>query len=193
MKTEIRLGSVVAHGVGGAEAAAIDMIYIYLLDEFEQGFYKRIGINQIGDDLNEFVIKEPGNKIHVNIRYPIHEDFETKSTSEKNRIRIDVIHTALLRVADYDSKLQVDKLNLIKDKILQNDFSFDFTIRNFINKKFPSLVGKVIVNPLMDKFVYYAVIEENGLEKCRKHIYNGITGVFFGEDYTVLISQKASR
>jgi hypothetical protein len=118
MQTEIRLGSVVLHGVGGPEAGAIDYIYIYLLQEFKQCFYSRIGINQVGDDLTEFVMKEPGNKIHVNIRYPVYEDFETKSKEEKNLIRLDVIHTSLLRVAEYDGKFDVNKLEAIKQKIL---------------------------------------------------------------------------
>jgi len=183
MKTEIRLGSVVAHGVGGHEAAAIDMIYIFLLHEFGQDIYRRIGINQIGEDLNEFVMKEPGNKVHVNIRYPVYEDFELKSVDEKNRIRLDVIHSALLRIAEYDKKLDTHQLEAIRKKILDYNFSFEFVCKTHVNKKNGNLVAKITVHPEMDRFNYYAIIEESGKVKCRIHIYNGRTGVFFGEEF----------
>jgi hypothetical protein len=146
MKTELRLGSVVAHGVGGAEAGSMDLIYLFLLSEFGQNVYHRIGINQIGNDLKEFVVKEPGNKIHVNIRYPAYEDFESKSMTDKNRIRLDIVHSALLKVADYDKKLDVEKLEEIKTVILKNDFSFDFTYKSCTNKRNPTLIGKVIIS-----------------------------------------------
>lgn len=183
MKTEIRLGSVVPHGVGGPEAAAMDLTYICLLHEYGQDIYRRIGINQIGEDLNEFVIKEPGNKIHVNIRYPAHKNFESKSAEEKNKIRLDVIHAALLRVAEYDKKLNVHQLEAIRKKILDNNFSFEFVFKSHINKKNENLVAKISVHPEMARFNYYATIEENGKVKCRVRIYNGQTSVFFGEDF----------
>ena len=50
-------------------------------------------------------MKELGNEVHVNIRYPLTKIFETKTNSEKNRIGSDVIHQALIRVAEYDNKL----------------------------------------------------------------------------------------
>lgn len=183
MKTEIRLGSVVPHGVGGAEAAAMDLIYICLLHEFGQDIYRRIGINQIGEDLNEFVMKEPGNKVHVNIRYPVYDDFELKSVDERNRIRLDIVHSALLRVAEYDKKLDTYQLEAIRKKILDNNFSFEFVFKSHVNKKNGNLVAKITVHPEMDRFNYYAVIEENGKVKCRAPIYSGRTGVFFGEEF----------
>jgi hypothetical protein len=183
MKTEIRLGSVVPHGVGGPEAAAMDLTYICLLHEFGQDIYRRIGINQIGEDLNEFVMKEPGNKIHVNIRYPAYKDFESKSAEEKNKIRLDVIHAALLRVAEYDKKLNIYQLEAIRKKILDNNFSFEFVFKSHVNKKNENLVAKITVHPEMDRFNYYAIIEENEKIKCRVHLYNGRTGVFFGEEF----------
>jgi hypothetical protein len=183
MKTELRLGSVVAHGVGGAEAGSMDLIYLFLLSEFGQNAYRRIGINQIGNDLNEFVAKEPGNKIHVNIRYPAYEDFESKSIADKNLIRLDIIHSALLRVADYDKKLDVEKLEEIKTVILKNDFSFDFTYKSCTNKRNPDLIGKIIVHPSIDKIVFYAVIEVDGNTQCKLNIFNGITEYSYMSKY----------
>src|SRR5688572_4216824 len=98
MVTQLRLGSVVAHGVGGPEAGAVDLIYLFLLMEYRQNIYRAIFINQIGDDLNEVIIKQ-GKEIYVNVRHPAPVDFDLKSDEEKNRIRLDVIHTGLLRIA----------------------------------------------------------------------------------------------
>ena len=45
MKTQLRLNSVVPHGVGsGFESLALDLIYEFLLSEFGQNFYRWIGI-----------------------------------------------------------------------------------------------------------------------------------------------------
>lgn len=182
MKTEIRLGSVVAHGVGGPEAAAIDLIYICLLHEFGQNIYRRIGINQIGEDLNEFVIKESGNKIHVNIRYPAYEDFEARSIQEKNEIRLDVVHAALLKVAEYDKKLDIHQLEAIRRKILDNNFHFEFVCKSYVKKNENTLI-KVVVHPEIDRFNYYAIIEEHGKIRCKIHLYSGRTATFFGEGF----------
>lgn len=183
MKTEIRLGSVVGHGVGDPEAAAMDLIYMYLLQEFGQDIYSRIGINQIDENLDEFVMKEPGNKIHVNIRYPADENFESKSVEEKNKIHLDIIHTALLRVAEYDGKLDVEKLSAIRLKILENNFSFDFIYRSYPFKKNPGLVAQVIVHPQMEQFIFYTVIKNNDEVQCKLPIFIGIPGWYYMDRY----------
>ncbi len=182
MKTEIRLGSV-GKGVGGPEALMLDLIYMYLLHEFNQDIYSRIGINQIGNDLEEFVVKEPGNKIHVNIRYPFYEDFESKSSAEKNLIGLTIIHDALLRIAEYDGKFDVKKIEAIKEKVLQNNFHFEFVYKVNLNKKNIHLVGKVLLTPLIDRFIYSVLIEENGNEKCRQVIFNGSAGYSYAEKF----------
>src|ERR1700750_616627 len=118
MKLHIfRLESVVPEGVGGPEAGAIDLIYSILLQECDCDYYTYIHINQIGDDLNEVILKE-NKKIYINVKYPS-KGFSSKSTSEKNLIRLDIIHLALLRIADKEKKLDVNKLEQIKNLILQ--------------------------------------------------------------------------
>lgn len=179
MKTEVRLGSVVKHGVGGPEAGAIGLIYSNLLHEHGQDFYKRIGINQVGEDLNEFITKEPGNKIHVNIRYPVFEDFESKQLDEKNKIRLDVIHSSLRRIADYDKRLNVIQLELIREKILENNFSFKIMCKSFVSTVSKDLVAKIIVHPEMNKFDYYVLIENQGKVICDQWIYSGITDLIY--------------
>lgn len=182
MKTQLRLNSVVPHGVGsGSESLALDLIYEFLLHEFGQDIYRYISINQIGSELNEFVMKEPGNKIHVNIRYPAYEDFEMRSGDEKNMIRLDVVHAALVRVAEYDKKLDVGQLEAIRKKIIANNFSFDFVCRTYVNKQSSNLIAMIIVNPTMDRFEYYVQVEEDKKLKCKLHIYRGRPGVHFAE------------
>lgn len=193
MKTELRLGSIVTHGVGGPECGAIELIYIYLLHEFGQDIYSRIGINQVGDDLEEFVMKESGNRIHVNIRFPVYEDFEAKSLDEKNKIRLDIIHTALLRIAEYDKKLEINRLDAIREKILIHNFSFEFIYKAYRHKNNPSLVSKIVIHPLMDKFIFYAVIENDGEIKCKQIIFTGIATFFYIDRYFFYVKWKSEN
>lgn len=84
MKTQIKLNSIVPNGVGSSsESGAIDFIYEILINEYKQNNYSYISINQIDDTLDELVTKEPPRKIFVNIRYPVYENFDKKSTEEK--------------------------------------------------------------------------------------------------------------
>lgn len=186
MKTEVRLGSVVRHGVGGPEAGAINLIYAHLLSEYGQDFYKRIGINQIGEDLNESVLKEQANKIHVNIRYPVYRDFESKGIDEKNKIRLEVIHTSLLRIAEYDKRISVNQLELIRKKILDNNFSFSLLCKSFAFNLSKDLMAKIIVHPEMNKFDFYVLIEKQGKVICNQWIYCGITDPLY---FTELFSE----
>ena len=78
MKTQIRLNSVVPHGVSGPDAGAIELIYEALMIEYKQSAYRYISINQIGNDLDEVMIKE-GKNMHLNIRYPSPADFNLKT------------------------------------------------------------------------------------------------------------------
>jgi hypothetical protein len=182
MKTQLRLNSVVPNGVGsGSESLALDLIYEFLLHEFGQDIYRYISINQIGSELNEFVMKDPGNKIHVNIRYPVDEDFELKSVDEKNEIRLDVVHSALIRIAEYDKKLDISQLEAIRKKIIASKFSFDFVCKSYLNKSAPGLVGMIIVQPTVEKFDYYVLIEEEKKVKCKLLIYNGRPGVHYSD------------
>jgi hypothetical protein len=180
MKSQLlRLGSVVPHGVGGPEAGAINLIYSLLLQEYEQDVYSYIGINQIGADLNELVIKEPGNKVYVNIRYPVYDDFENRSIDEQNRIRLDIIHQSLLRIATEFKKLEVNKLEIIKNRILENKFLFDFVYKTYQNKKDKDLTAKIIIHPLTKRFDIYALIEERGKSICNVMIFSGGTDDFY--------------
>lgn len=174
MKTQLRLNSVVPHGIGSSsESIFIDILYSYLLMEYGQNKYSYIGINQIGSDLEEFVIREPGNKIHCNIRYTVYNDFELKSNFDQNNIRLDAVHTALVRIAEYDKLLEIDKLEAIKKRISDASFSFDFVCKAWIHKKDITLVANVIVHPDTARFDYYIVIEEGGKQKCKGLIYSG--------------------
>jgi len=181
MTTQVRLGSVVPHGVGGPEAGTLDLIYLFLLMEYGQNSYSAIFINQIGDDLNE-VIRKNGKHIYINVRYPVPAGFDLKHDEEKNRVRLDVIHTGLLRIAAKEKKLDIEALESIKNKILENNFSFHFEYKRYVNKKNKDLTAKLIVHPKTNSFQYYIQIEEQGKIKCRQLIYNGFTNIFYVDD-----------
>ena len=99
MKLHIfRLNSIAPGGVGGPEAGALDLIYSLLLQKFDSHVYSHIFINQIGDDLDEGIFRN-GKEIAINIKYPV-ENFDEKFVKEKNIIRLEIIHMALLRIAE---------------------------------------------------------------------------------------------
>ena len=180
----IRLNSVVPHGVGsGPESAAIDFIYTHLLQKYEQFVYSWTNINQIGEDLKEFITRDAGNKIHVNIRYPAHHDFENKTEQEKNEIRLDFVHTALLKIAEKYKGLEIRKLELIRAEILQRNFHFEIVYKTFINKKTPILTCKIIIIPKMKEFEYYAIISNGNVDICKHRIFKGIPGYFYIDRY----------
>ncbi len=178
----IRIGSVVPNGVGGPNAGALDLIYSYLLQEFQEDKYDHININQIGDDLEEFIMKTGKNDIHINLRYPVFKDFENKSALEQNRIRLDAVHSALTKIAEHDDKLDINKLKAIRNKILANNFSFNFIYKQYANKIDKSLLGKIIISPEIEAFKIYISIMKNEEEKCKLLIYSGIPTDFYFSD-----------
>lgn len=174
MKTELlRLGSVVRNGVEGPGSGAINLIYTYLLQDVGLTKYTYIKINQIGDDLEEFVAIK-GKNVFINIRYPAVDDFDITSVRERNLIRLDIIHTALKRLMEKDSTFSMVQLEEIKSRILNRDFNFEITYRVHPNKKSrSSLVAKILVTPTEDKFDFYCLIEDSGKIKCKVLIYSG--------------------
>jgi len=179
MKTQIKLGSIVRHGIGGPQSGAIALIYEFLLGELNQTSYKYISVNQIGDDLDEVIVKMPVGQIYVNVRYPAYEDFKSRSIDEQNRIRLEIMHTGLLRIAKHEGKLNVEQLEVIKGKILAHNFSFSFLVKTFVNPKLMSLRANLIVEPRIDRFDYFVSIVENGDEKCKVLIYEGTTSLYY--------------
>jgi hypothetical protein len=176
---EVRLGSVVPHGVDGTEAAAISLIYEFLLKEYKQNFYRRIGINQIGEGLDEIILRQPGNKIHVNIRYIPIDDFEKKDKNEKNRIRLEIIHQALLKIAAFDKKLEIATLEKIRRIIIKNNFSFEFICKTYRSKENSNTVAHVSVVPEMNVFYFYASILKSNKEICKTLIFSGNPTVYY--------------
>ena len=171
-KNLLHLVSVIENGVAGPGTGAIDLIYSSLLQKYGLDYYNHIHINQIGNELNEFLMKE-GKKIHINIRYPVYKDFELKNPLEKNIIRLEIIHEALLRLAEKDKRFDSIILDSIKKEILENEFSFDIVYKAHINNKNENIVAKVIVHPEEDRFNFYVLIEDSGKEICKPLIYSG--------------------
>src|SRR5215204_3603760 len=121
MKTEIiRLESNVKYGVGGVGAGATSLMYTYYLQKYELNYYSFIFVNQVGEELEEFVMKE-GKKIYINIRYPVFEDFESKTERDRALIRLDVTHNALLMLSEKDARFEKKTLEAIRNEIITND------------------------------------------------------------------------
>lgn len=182
MKTNLlHLDSVVPNGVGGPEAGMISLIYSFLLSECGLDFYKYIHINQIGDDLDEVIINK-GKEVYINIRYPAHSDFNLKNAVEKNIIRLEIVHAALLRIAAKNDKINVDVLGAIKERIIKSNFLFEIIYNAYHNKKKENLIAKVIIQPASEKFNFYVTITDDQMEKCRILIYEGKPTDYYVDD-----------
>jgi hypothetical protein len=173
-----RLGSIVPHGVGGPEAGAIEYIYAVLLHQMGQDHYS-VSVNQVGSDLNEFISKGPGKRVHINTQFPVVDNFNHTDEKEKNLIRLEVIHDSMLRIAEVHHEYDVSKLKEIKQIIIERDFSFEIPVKHFRHPKNKDLIAKIIVKPKMFSFEYFAIIEIKGAEVSRVPFYNGITTFFY--------------
>lgn len=177
----LRLESVVPNGLGGPEASCINLLYSFLLQGYKLDLYSYIHINQIGKDLTELIQKE-GNQIYINICYPVDKNLNLRNIQEKNMIRLDCIHTALLRIAAFDKKLDIHKLELIKARLVENNFQFNIIYKIFKAKK-SSLISKIIIVPFLNKFDFYVMIENAGQEVCKLLIYEGIPSTHYIEQF----------
>lgn len=192
MITQFRLNSVTAHGVSGPEAGAIDIIYSYLFKEFGMSVYSYISINQIADNLDEFVSVK-SKQCHINIRYSTSSDFDRKDNLGKNKVRLAVVHEALLRLADHDKKLDIEKLELIREKILKDNFNFQFVCKENVYKKDTNLVAGIVVSPHTDRFDYYIQILEKGQTICNTKIYCGRPSLIYFKDLFSIIKWNGNE
>ena len=167
-----------APGIGLPEGGCVSLVYGYLLQLFHCDVYRNVIVNQIGVGMNELVLKK-GTYAHVNIQYTINGDFRRMSIDERNRIRLNIIHTAMLRLASEDSRIESSKLESIKETILENNFLFDIPYKSFENKKHPAWIIKVIVRPSEDVFRFFAILEKDSIRKCEILIYSGATTDYY--------------
>lgn len=175
----LRLNSVVMNGAGGPGASAISLIYSFLLQEFSLDVYTHITINQIGEDLEEFVSKE-GKNVHVNIRYPGSVSDNLHNADENNKIRLQIIHMALLRIAETYKQWDTQKLGEIKGLILQKRFKFELVYQEFKNSR-QQILAKIIVFPEQMMFRIYCALYKDGIEYCRVSLMNSVPIPIFSE------------
>ena len=181
-KNLLRLGSVVENGLAGVNPGWLSLIYTYLLQGFNLDIYRYIGINQIGTELDEFVMIEKKKDVHINIRYPDNPGTVSINRLEKNTLCLDIIHMALLRLAEYDKRIDIKKLDAIRNMIIEKDFSFDLIYKSCINEKNKDLIAKVIIHPTEDSFDYYVQVNEREKIKCKALIYKGKLTDFYIDD-----------
>jgi len=129
--------------------------------------------------LNEIIIKEPGNKIHVNVRYITPDNFQKKDKNEKNTIRLEIIHQALLKIATFDNKLEKVVLEKIRQIIIKKNFSFQFTCKTYRGKQNSNNLALVSIVPEMNVFYFYATILKSNKEVCKTLIFSGNPTIYY--------------
>jgi hypothetical protein len=180
MRTDLRLASdALISIVESSEGGAIEAIYSYLMGKYQQDIYKRIVVIQIDTPTNELVLIEKDMEAHVKILYKAPEGFNSFSVEDKNKVRVDCIHAALLKVFQKDRKFNKGKLETIKEEILMKNFFFEIICKKFWNKN-KTLLGKLILSPFSDRFEYYVTVTNiNNLIKCKIKIYNGKPDIYY--------------
>lgn len=192
MKTGLlRLESTVSNGVGGTEAGMISLIYSFLLQEYGLNNYKYIHINQIGNDVDEVILKK-GKEVYINLRFPPPPNFNSMSKDEKNNIRLAIVHSALIRVADKDRLLDVDKLELIKERILGSNFKFELIYKCVPAKENETSVN-IVIEPLPEKFRFFAIVSDGQATTCRALLYDGKPTDYYIDDLFSIVKWKGKE
>jgi hypothetical protein len=175
MKVDIfRLISVDPHGIGNKENGLLDLLYSYLLWKNGLDYYRFIKVNQIHQDqgIEEFVEIEKG-LVHINIIFNTDPNFDTLNDANKNRIRLDIIHAGLLRLADKDPKFSKTNLEKIKDEILERNFNFELEGQIRKSPFDDTTVCRFLINPQTKYFDYFFLIQKDGSDLCKIPIYRG--------------------
>lgn len=182
MKIEVvRLGSLINESLDVINMYYINYIYSYYLQKFKLSHYPFIVINHIGEDFNEGVFPRTRyTNLGINIRYPVSENIDSLSESEKNNIRLNLMHEALLKLSAYDKRFSVEKLEEIKTAVIQSDFIVDIPYRIYVNKHNANITGTVIVNPKESEYLFYFVITDNGIETTRAFLESMSIQEFYG-------------
>lgn len=178
----LNLSSVLDNGLGLSNAGHLCIIYTYLLQEYKLDFYDFISINRIGLSLDELVIIDR-TTVYINIRLPEDETYTPKDLKESNSFCLAIIHQALLMLAERDSRMSIDKLEAIKNLIIEKGFSFNLIYRTFLNDKGKSVLASLIIHPEFNKFNFYVLIEIDRKENCKLAIYSGKATDYYIDDF----------
>lgn len=175
VKIEIfRLISIDPDGIGNQGNGLLDILYSYLLWKNGLDYYKFIRINQIGREqqIKEFVEIKKG-KVHVNLIHPTDKKFDLLDNFSKNRIRLDVIHAGLLKLAEVDSRFSSNVLEKIREDILKNNFNVSLDGEWKVNQFDRTVQFRFSVIPYTDFFDYYITVQRDGIEICKQFLYRG--------------------
>jgi len=185
MKVDIfRLISVDPNGIGNKENGLLDLLYSYLLWKNGLDYYSFIKVNQIHQDqgIEEFVEIEEGF-VHINIIFNTDPNFDTLNDAKKNKIRLDVIHAGLLRLADEDLKFSKIILEKIKNEILERDFNFELEGKIRKSTFDDKTVCQFLINPQTKYFDYFFLIQKDGNDLCKINIYRGKPSTFYLDSF----------
>lgn len=194
MKVDIfRLISVDPNGIGNKENGLLDLLYSYLLWKNGLDYYRFIKVNQIHQDqgIEEFVEIEEGI-VHINIIFNTDSNFEALNDVNKNRIRLDIVHAGLLRLAEEDPKFFKATLERIKNEILERNFNFELEGEIKESPFDNGTICKFLINPQTKYFDYFFLVLKEGKDLCKVNIYRGKPTTFYLDSFfsTVIWNNK---
>lgn len=167
-----RFNSLNTNGLGGPEATAISLVYSFLLTEYKATSYSKIFVNQIDESNDEVIVKFSSKDIHMNILYKTPD-------VDPNCARLEIIHSALLKLSSYENKVDPFKLKEIHQRILDNDFNFKFILKEFRSHRVERKAW-LVVEPQEKQFNYYIRFNLNGQE-FERLLFVGLPEIFYAD------------
>lgn len=175
MKIDIfRLISIDHNGIGNRGNGLLNIIYSYLLWKNGLDYYKFVKINQIGREqqVKEFVEIQK-EYVHINLIHPTDKNFDLLDDDRKNKIRLEIIHAGLMRLAEVDSRFSISKLNEIRKEVIESNFRIALESNGKINRFDKAVLVKLLILPSTTYFDYHLIVQRNEMEICRQFLYRG--------------------
>lgn len=179
-RTQIKLNSICKDGIGHSVGAELlPTLYEFLLHKEGQDYYKSITVLQISDTEEERVGEIPTRNGFVRI---IRDTlgFDLLDINEKNIVRLGILHEGLLRLANDYKKIDIGTLQRIKEKVLKNNFEFEFIFKSAKSVQ-NNIVVDLSVAPGFESFKYYVTIRAHKEILCRQLIYVGLADFYYNK------------
>ncbi|MET3876967.1 hypothetical protein [Chitinophaga sp. OAE865] len=163
-------------------AEGISLIYAGMLIKHGLTYYKHIQIVHTSEEDQDLVIGERKD-FYVRISYNIGVDFAQKEDNTIQVIMINIIHDALLKLAEQEGHLDIGLLNLIKAEIIERPLEFTVKYKTFAHPKDSSFLINIIIHPLLRYFNIYLELERNGMIAANLLIYKGVNVPTYFSDF----------
>lgn len=155
-------------------ARPVLLMYTNIFHRDKVKSYSHIIITQWPEGNGSTVNPLWGKEIGVSLERNLPADVSSMDDKAKQLLVLELIHAGLVILAEEKKKLDVNMLDNVKQEILQADFDFWITYKQFPNKKAPDLTATVIVHPMPRAYQVYLQISRQEAETDKILVFEGI-------------------